>query len=131
MSKSDDFTEPMLPEASEAPPKRKRGRPRKVETVGLQEKPSTDYSQQPLTPEGTAWDALEHPEKYALPRKMQGFAAQKAEVIRGDAPREQLNVRVRAELKQAVQILAVTQNLTLGDIVEEALIDYIKNKKNP
>ncbi|PNY79331.1 CopG family transcriptional regulator [Deinococcus koreensis] len=45
---------------------------------------------------------------------------------RTDVPREQLNVRIRPELKRAAAGLAGLEGMTLGDVVEAALIDYIR-----
>lgn len=119
-------------QSSNPPLKRKRGRPPKtpspseVQTNQRNRKAKSAERSEPVVPQGTAWDALENPEKYALPPQGRGYAAQHAEVLRSDVPREQTNVRIRSELKRAAQIVAVTRNMSLGDVIEEALIDYLK-----
>lgn len=117
-------------EVVETQPKRKRGRPRKVRTEGevsaVTKKTTTSRHSGVAVPKGTAWDALENPEKYALPPQGRGYAAQHAEVLRSEMPREQTNVRIRSELKRAAQVVAVTRGMSLGDVIEEALIDYLK-----
>lgn len=118
----DSSPSPQSSEPVAAPVKRKRGRPPKVLTDQGKQGDGTGAGSKT----GTVWDALENPEKYALPPQKRGYASQRAESLRSDAPREQLNVRVRSELKRAVQIMAAAQNLSLGDIIEEAMIDYIK-----
>lgn len=39
--------------------------------------------------------------------------------------REQLNVRVRPELKRAAAAVGALNGMTLGDVVEQALLDYL------
>jgi len=68
--------------------------------------------------------ALQNPHAYALPPQRKG-KRDDGTVRRMDVPREQLNVRIRPELKRAAASLAGLQGLTLGDVVEAALIEYI------
>ena len=78
---------------------------------------------------GSAAHALQVPEAYALPPQKKGKKAKPGEVRRTDLPREQLNVRIRPELKRAAAGLAGLHGLTLGDVVEAALIDYIQKSR--
>lgn len=83
----------------------------------------------PALPAMLATDALRHPEAYALPPQQRGRRAADAETTlprRTDIPREQLNVRIRPELKRAAAGVAGLQGMTLGDVVEAALIAYLK-----
>jgi len=75
-----------------------------------------------------ATHALQHPDAYALPPQQRGRRASAAPETprRTDVPREQLNVRIRPELKRAAAGLAGLQGKTLGDVVEAALIEYLK-----
>lgn len=41
-------------------------------------------------------------------------------------PREQLNVRITPELKRAAGAVAALKGLTMGDVVEQALLKYIQ-----
>lgn len=73
--------------------------------------------------------ALQNPSAFALPPQRRGWRGAKPgeeEVVkRMDVPREQLNVRVRPELKRAAAARAALSGLTLGDVVEAALIAYL------
>lgn len=80
-------------------------------------------------PQGGAADALVRPDAYALPPQRKGRRASEGETRRTDVPREQLNVRIRPELKRAAASLAGLQGLTLGDVVEAALIEYIRRTR--
>ena len=73
--------------------------------------------------------ALSEPEAYALPPQRKGKRLEPG-IKRTDVPREQLNVRIRPELKRAAAGLAGLQGMTLGDVVEAALIDYVTKAKN-
>lgn len=75
---------------------------------------------------GSAAHALQEPEAYALPPQRKGKRSQETLVKRTDVPREQLNVRVRPELKRAAAGLGGLRGMTLGDVVEAALIEYLK-----
>ncbi|WP_133161875.1 hypothetical protein [Deinococcus koreensis] len=70
--------------------------------------------------------ALQNPAAYALPPQRKGRREEDGTVKRTDVPREQLNVRIRPELKRAAAGLAGLEGMTLGDVVEAALIDYIR-----
>lgn len=96
-----------------APPaeKKKQARPARLET-------------------GTAADALLHPAAYALPAQQRGRRNEEGLVKRTDVPREQLNVRIRPELKRAAAGIAGLQGMTLGDVVEAALIAYLDSKND-
>lgn len=91
------------------------------EQVSTDDAPS--LSQKP----GGAAHALQHPDAYALPPSRKGRPGEG--IGRMDVPREQLNVRVRPELKRAAAALAGLQGRTLGDVVEAALIDYIRQSR--
>lgn len=83
----------------------------------------------PALPATPATDALRNPEAYALPPQQRGRRAADADTTlprRTDVPREQLNVRIRPELKRAAAGVAGLQGMTLGDVVEAALIAYLK-----
>ena len=43
--------------------------------------------------------------------------------------REQLNVSVRPELKRAAAAVGALAGMTLGDVVEAALVAYIKKQQ--
>ena len=45
------------------------------------------------------------------------------------AGREQLNVRITPELKRAACAVAALKGMTLGDVVEQALIEYIQREQ--
>jgi predicted HicB family RNase H-like nuclease len=68
---------------------------------------------------------LENPAQYALPPQRKGRRIEPG-LKRTDIPREQLNVRIRPELKRAAAGLAGLTGKTLGDVVEAALINYIE-----
>ncbi|WP_407543699.1 hypothetical protein Q0M94_28205 (plasmid) [Deinococcus radiomollis] len=72
--------------------------------------------------------ALSNPEAYALPPQRKGKRLEPG-VKRTDVTREQLNVRIRPELKRAAAGLAGLQGMTLGDVVEAALIEYLKQAR--
>lgn len=76
-------------------------------------------------------DALQNPAAYALPPQQRGRRAETAAQKRTDLPREQLNVRIRPELKRAAAGLAGLRGMTLGDVVEAALIDYLTAAQKP
>lgn len=76
--------------------------------------------------QGSAAHALKEPEAYALPPQRKGKRSEETLVKRTDVPREQLNVRVRPELKRAAAGLGGLRGMTLGDVVEAALIEYLK-----
>lgn len=80
----------------------------------------TQLAQQPA-----ARLALSQPESYALPAQRRGKRTEPGPK-RTDVAREQLNVRIRPELKRAAAGLAGLQGMTLGDVVEAALIEYLK-----
>lgn len=73
-----------------------------------------------------ARQALKNPAAYALPPQRKGRRGDEGGPKRTDVPREQLNVRIRPELKRAAAGLAGLQGMTLGDVVEAALIEYLK-----
>jgi hypothetical protein len=77
-----------------------------------------------------AVDALTNPAAYALPPQRKGKREDDGVLKRTDVPREQLNVRIRPELKRAAAGLAGLRGLTLGDVVETALILYLEGAKN-
>ena len=79
--------------------------------------------------QGSATDALVNPAAYALPAQRRGKRNEEGILKRTDVPREQLNVRIRPELKRAAAGLAGLTGMTLGDVVETALIEYLKQKK--
>lgn len=70
--------------------------------------------------------ALQNPAAYALPPQRKGKREHDGVLKRTDVPREQLNVRIRPELKRAAAGLAGLQGMTLGDVVEAALIEYLE-----
>lgn len=45
------------------------------------------------------------------------------------AGREQLNVRITPELKRVAGAVAALKGMTLGDVVEQALIEYIQREQ--
>ncbi|MBX8466583.1 hypothetical protein [Deinococcus sp. RIT780] len=73
--------------------------------------------------------ALRDPELFRLPPPQRGRAAAEGVDRRSDVPREQMNVRIRPELKRAAASLAGLQGISLGDVIEEALIDYIRKQQ--
>ena len=79
---------------------------------------------------GMAADALLRPAAYALPAQRRGKRNEEGVLKRTDVPREQLNVRIRPELKRAAAGLAGLSGKTLGDVVEAALIAYLNSKKD-
>lgn len=83
---------------------------------------------QPSAATGAA-AALRDPELFRLPPPQRGRAAAEGVDRRSDVPREQMNVRIRPELKRAAASLAGLQGVTLGDVIEQALIDYIKKQQ--
>ncbi|OLV18152.1 hypothetical protein BOO71_0006667 [Deinococcus marmoris] len=76
-------------------------------------------------PEINSRQTLKNPAAYALPPQRKGRRGDEGGPKRTDVPREQLNVRIRPELKRAAG-LAGLQGMTLGDVVEAALIEYLK-----
>lgn len=72
--------------------------------------------------------ALSNPEAFALPPQQRGRPPKEGRQapLRTEQPREQTNVRLRPELKRAAAMLASGQGLSLGDVVEAALIKYLK-----
>ena len=76
--------------------------------------------------QASATDALINPAAYALPAQRRGKRNEEGILKRTDVPREQLNVRIRPELKRAAAGLAGLTGMTLGDVVEAALIEYLK-----
>lgn len=96
------------------------------EEVSEQAKPEVLAQQaQPGDVAGAA-HALRHPDAYALPPQRKGKKAEEGVPRRTDIQREQLNVRIRPELKRAAAARAGLEGKTLGDIVEAALIRYLK-----
>ncbi len=77
---------------------------------------------------GSAADALANPRTYALPPQRKGWRDGKGsgELRRTDVPREQVNVRLRPELKRAAAGLAGLRGMTIGDVIEAALIAYLE-----
>lgn len=73
--------------------------------------------------------ALQNPAAYALPPQRKGKREEDGTLKRTDVPREQLNVRIRPELKRAAAGLAGLGGMTLGDVVEAALIEYIRQRQ--
>lgn len=73
--------------------------------------------------------ALQNPAAYALPPQRKGRREEDGTLKRTDVPREQLNVRIRPELKRAAAGLAGLEGMTLGDVVEAALIEYIQRRR--
>lgn len=113
---------------------RRKGRFSYVEQAAEPEK--TEVLAVPSQPEqivqqarGDAADALRHPDAYRLPAQQRGKGAAEGVQRRTDVPREQLNVRIRPELKRAAAGLAGLQGMTLGDVIEEALVEYIKTRQ--
>ena len=80
--------------------------------------------------QSSATDALLNPAAYALPAQRRGKRTEAGILKRTDMPREQLNVRIRPELKRAAAGLAGLTGMTLGDVVEAALIEYLNSRKN-
>ena len=80
----------------------------------------------PSPADGGSRQALKNPAAYALPPQRKGRRGDEGGPKRTDVPREQLNVRIRPELKRAAAGLAGFQGMTLGDVVEAALIEYLK-----
>lgn len=76
-------------------------------------------------------DALTNPSAYVRPAMKRGRRAAGEEVglKRTDVPSEQLNVRVRPELKRAAAGYAGLNGLTLGDVVEAALVAFLEAKR--
>ena len=72
--------------------------------------------------------AFNQPQDFALPPQRRGRRSEPGPK-RTDVPREQLNVRIRPELKRAAAGLAGLQGMTLGDVVEAALIDYLQRAR--
>lgn len=89
-------------------------------------KPIEITSQRLNPPEIDSRQALKNPAAYALPPQRKGRRRDEGGLKRTDVPREQLNVRIRPELKRAAAGLAGLQGMTLGDVVEAALIKYLK-----
>lgn len=88
---------------------------------------ATETTSQSLNPtEIDSRQALKNPAAYALPPQRKGRRGDESGPKRTDVPREQLNVRIRPELKRAAAGLAGLQGMTLGDVVEAALIEYLK-----
>jgi hypothetical protein len=96
----------------------KKGRYDYIQTEVL-----ADQTHPPEQP--SAKSALSNPEAYALPPQRKGKRLEQG-LKRTDVTREQLNVRIRPELKRAAAGLAGLQGMTLGDVVEAALIEYLK-----
>jgi hypothetical protein len=71
---------------------------------------------------------LTNPAQYALPPQRKGRRTEPG-LKRTDIPREQLNVRIRPELKRAAAGLAGLTGKTLGDVVEAALIEYLSRER--
>ena len=89
-------------------------------------KQTETMSQRLNPPEIDSRHALKNPAAYALPPQRKGRRGDEGGLKRTDIPREQLNVRIRPELKRAAAGLAGLQGMTLGDVVEAALIEYLK-----
>ena len=105
--------------------------PEKTEVLAQpKEKPKRESKARPTPVAGSAADALLHPAAYALPAQQRGRRSEEGLVKRTDVPREQLNVRIRPELKRAAAGMAGLQGMTLGDVVEAALIAYLDSKKD-
>ena len=73
---------------------------------------------------------LINPAAYALPAQRRGKRNEEGVLKRTDVPREQLNVRIRPELKRAAAGMAGLTGMTLGDVVEAALIEYLNRRKD-
>ena len=99
--------------------------PAQREKKGIRETNALPLSS--VQPSGT--DALINPEAYALPAQRRGKRDEEGVLKRSDVPREQLNVRIRPELKRAAAGLAGLNGMTLGDVVEAALIEYLKHAR--
>jgi hypothetical protein len=80
--------------------------------------------------QATGSAALLNPSAFALPAQRKGKREDDGTPKRTDVPREQLNVRIRPELKRAAAGLAGLQGKTLGDVVEAALIEYLERAKS-
>lgn len=76
-------------------------------------------------------DALVNPAAYIRPAMKRGrrAAGEETGVKRTDVPSEQLNVRVRPELKRAAAGYAGLNGMTLGDVVEAALVAFLKARR--
>ncbi|UQN09812.1 hypothetical protein [Deinococcus sp. QL22] len=72
--------------------------------------------------------ALQNPSAFALPAQRKSKRGDDGTLKRTDVPREQLNVRIRPELKRAVAGFAGLQGMT--DVVEATLIDYLERAKS-
>lgn len=69
---------------------------------------------------------LMHADQYMQPPQRRGRKAAENAQTRMNIPREQMNIRIRPELKQAAAMLAGAKRLSLGDVVEAALVEYLK-----
>lgn len=80
---------------------------------------------------GTPSDALVNPAAYMRPAMKRGrrAAGEEVGVKRTDIPSEQLNVRVRPELKRAAAGYAGLNGMTLGDVVEAALVAFLEGRR--
>ncbi|GGR75749.1 hypothetical protein GCM10008959_40910 [Deinococcus seoulensis] len=83
---------------------------------------------QPSAATGAA-AALRDPELFRLPPPQRGRAAADGVQRRGDVEREQMNVRIRPELKRAAASLAGLHGTSLGDVIEAALVEYIRKQQ--
>lgn len=90
--------------------------------------PAVPAPAQPIASGGSAADALANPRTYALPPQHKGWRDGKGsgELRRTDVPRKQVNVRLRPELKRAAAGLAGLRGMTIGDVIEAALIAYLE-----
>lgn len=124
---------PAVQEADAAPKKpvakKRTVKPARVDVAPAEQVPPTPT--QTLLPRAAtgAAAALRDPEQFKLPPAQRGRPATEGLQRRGDVEREQMNVRIRGELKRAAAALGAMQGMSLGDVIEQALVDYIKKQQ--
>ena len=124
--------EPAQPEVQEQPKKRKvpeqiakraKGVAKAVES---ESKMLEAVKSGALAPkQGTMTLLLGDPDAMTVPPQRRGRPDLAGEG-RMAVEREQLNVRVMPDLKRAAAAMAGLQGITLGDVVEAALVDYLR-----
>ena len=107
---------------------KKDKKPAKAVVKAIQAEPEVlaEQSKQGLPSKRAAMTVLlADPDSLRLPPQRRGRPDLAAEG-RMAIHREQLNVRVLPELKRSAAAVGALQGITLGDVVEAALIDYIQ-----
>lgn len=124
--KSAETVQPEEQKATEVQKNDRKPAKRAVKTTPAVPKVQAEQPKQGLPSKRAAMTVLlADPDSLRLPPQRRGRPDLAAEG-RMAIQREQLNVRVLPELKRSAAAVGALQGLTLGDVVEAALIDYIQ-----